>query len=242
MRSVSEPPCNSVSNGVERPDSSADRSHQSISRQLPALFAKTWQAVHGPGGYRYQDLVADPVPPLDTAYCTLGRRIERRGLVPPAAVAALAEGEAEKRQWALTHPLIAELVAAETVLIGAPMYNYSLSSALKTWIDRISFPGAFIDSATGANLLRDTTVVVVATRGGAYGPGTPRQACDFQTPYLRSYLAKQGVAVENIHVVTAEMTLAGIAPHLAQHEQRAAESLAEAQNAVIRLATRPSLG
>lgn len=45
-------------------DSSAQRSSESISRQLTGLFADTWQAVHGPAGYRYRDLTADPVPPI----------------------------------------------------------------------------------------------------------------------------------------------------------------------------------
>lgn len=53
-------------------DSSAHRSEESVSRQLTALFAHTWRTAHGPAGYRYRDLAADPVPPLDTAY-SLGR-------------------------------------------------------------------------------------------------------------------------------------------------------------------------
>jgi FMN-dependent NADH-azoreductase len=95
------------------------------------LFANTWRALHGSAGYRYRDLAADPVPSLNTAYCTLGRRVERHGLVPPARVAALVESPTEKREWALTRPLITELLAADTVLIGAPMYNFSVPAALK---------------------------------------------------------------------------------------------------------------
>ncbi len=95
------------------------------------MFADTWRALHGSIGYRYRDLAADPVPPLDSAHCALGRRVERHGLVPPARVAALIESPAEKREWSLTRPLITELLAADTVLIGAPMYNFSIPASLK---------------------------------------------------------------------------------------------------------------
>ncbi len=217
-------------------DSSANRSSESVSRQLTALFAGTWQARHGPARYRYRDLAAEPVPPLSTAYCSLGRRVERHGLVSMDAVARLAESPAEKQEWALTRPLITEVLAAETVLIGAPMYNYSLPAALKAWIDRVSFPGAFTDPDTGNSLLRKTKVVMIIARGGAYGPGTPREGWDFQTPYLRTYFGRHGVADENIRFVSAEMTKAGLVPHLARFRSLAASSLAAARAEVIALA------
>lgn len=218
-------------------DSSANGSDESVTRQLTALFADTWRALHGSGGYRYRDLVAHPVAPLGTAYCDLGRRLERRGVVPPSSVPALVEDAAEAREWELTHPLIAELLAADTVLIGAPMYNYSVPAALKAWIDRVSFPGAFLDPDTGGSLLRGTRIVVISARGGAYGPGTPREKWDFQTPYLRAYFGKQGVADENVSFVSAEMTLAGLVPHLGRFREHAASSLAAARAEVIALAS-----
>jgi len=218
-------------------DAGANRSNESVSRQLTALFADTWRAAHRSGTYRYRDLAADPVPPVDTAYCTLGRRVERHGLVPPAMMDGFVHGPAEKLQWALTRPLITELLAADTVLIGAPMYNYSVPASLKAWIDRVSFPGAFTDPATGGSPLHGTQVVVITARGGAYGPGTAREGWDFQTPYLRVYLGKQGVAEEHIHFVNAEMTLAGLVPHLAHLRAMAASSLAAARAEVVALAT-----
>jgi FMN-dependent NADH-azoreductase len=218
-------------------DSSANRSDESISRRLTALFADAWRAVHGSAEYQYRDLAATPVPPLDTAYCALGRRVERHGLLPPARVAELIESPAEQREWELTRPLITELLSAGTVLIGAPMYNYSIPASLKAWIDRVSFPGAFHASDTGDSLLRDTKVVVITARGGSYGSGTPREAWDFQTPYLRAYFAKQGVSVVNLSFITAEMTLAGLVPRLADFRSSAASSLATAQAEVTGLAS-----
>ncbi|MFE7046269.1 FMN-dependent NADH-azoreductase [Streptomyces atratus] len=217
-------------------DSSANRSGDSVSRELTASFAETWQARHGSAGYRYRDLAADPVPPLDTAYCTLGRRLERNGLPSLAGIDAWIRSPAEEREWGLTRLLITELLAADTVLIGAPMYNYSVSALLKAWIDRVSFPGVFTDPDTGKSLLRGVKIVVVTTRGGTYGPGTPREAWDFQTPYLRMYFGKQGVAEQNICFVSAEMTLAGLVPHLAHQRPLAANSLAAARAEVTALA------
>jgi FMN-dependent NADH-azoreductase len=174
---------------------------------------------------------------LDTAYCALGRRVERHGLVTVAPLDKLAEDPAEKRAWAQTRPLINEVLAADTVLIGAPMYNYSIPATLKAWIDRISFPGAFLDPTTGERLLSATRFVVITTRGGAYGPGTPREGFDFHQPYLRAYLGKQGVAVENMYFIAAEMTLAALAPHLARFQPLAERSLSAARAEVTELAT-----
>lgn len=217
-------------------DSAANRSGESVSRELTALFARTWKEAHGSAGYRYRDLAADPVPPLDTAYCTLGRRVERAGLLPPDRVPGLVAGPDEERAWALTRPLITELLAADTVVIGAPMYNYGVSALLKAWIDRVTFPGAFVDPGHGASLLADTRFVVIAARGGAYGPGSAYAACDFQTPYLRAYLGRYGVPEEHIAFVAAELTVADLMPHLAPHRETAAASLAAARAEVTALA------
>ncbi|MFC1436303.1 FMN-dependent NADH-azoreductase [Streptacidiphilus sp. N1-3] len=218
-------------------DSSADRSGGSVSRQLTALFARTWRARHGDSAdYRYRDLAAEPVPPLDSGYCALGRRVEQEGRLPADGVAGLAADPAEQRAWELTRPLVAELLAADTVLIGAPMYNYSVSASLKAWMDRVNFPGAFTDPATGDQLLRATRVVVVSARGGAYGPGTPREAWDFQTPYLRAYLESLGLAGQNLRFVSAEMTLSTLVPQLAEFRPLAADSLAAARAELTALA------
>ncbi|MEV7802992.1 NAD(P)H-dependent oxidoreductase [Microbispora sp. NPDC088329] len=217
-------------------DSSASLPGDSVTRRLTASFAEAWCRRHGRGGYRYRDLAADPVPLVSHAYTTLGRRVERHGLVPPARVAAMTADPAEEREWALTLPLIDELLAARTVLIGCPMYNFTVPAALKAWIDRVTFPGAYVDPATGDSRLRGTTVIVVTARGGAYGPGTPREGFDFQTPYLRAYLRNLGVAEENLHVVQAEMTRAGDVPELARFRELGDRSLADAFAAVRVLA------
>jgi FMN-dependent NADH-azoreductase len=217
-------------------DSSANHSGESVTRQLTALFASAWQASHGSAGYRYRDLAASPVPLLSTAFCQLGRRVERHGLVALDKVAALAESPAEEQEWAMTQPLIQEVRAAGIIVIGAPMYNLSVSALLKAWIDRVTFPGGFADSDTGDSVLSETQVVIAAARGGAYGPGTPGEGRDFQVPYLRAYFRKQGVPEAGIHVVSADLTIAGLVSGLASRRALAERSLAEAHAAVTDLA------
>ena len=217
-------------------DSSANHSSESVSRELTARFARAWRSRHPGAGYRYRDLAADPVPPVNTAYCQLGRRVERHGPVALEKVATLAESPAEEQQWALALPLITEVRAADVILVGAPMYNLSVAASLKAWIDRVTFPGAFTDPDSGESLLSQTRVVVVAARGGAYGPGAPGEGLDFQVPYLRAYFGKQGVAEPGIHVVSSELTLAGLVPRMIGRRPQADRSHAEARHAVTALA------
>ncbi|MFI5695454.1 FMN-dependent NADH-azoreductase [Kribbella sp. NPDC051586] len=205
-------------------DCSANRSAESVTRQLSRQFADRWRT----GDYRYRDLAADPVPPIDTAYCQLGRRSEQLGTVPIADVDQLVQTRAEAEAWALTKPLIDEIRAASVLLIGTPLYNYSLPASLKAWIDRITFPGAFAD-----DVLRDTQVVVIAATGGAYGPGAPRDGWDHQEPYLHAYFTNFGVRPENLTYIRAELTLTGLVDRLAHLKPLAEHSLAKARAQVL---------
>ena len=218
-------------------DSSADASADSVTRQLTETFTRDWHTAHGgTADHRHRDLSAAPVPPITSAYTTLGRRVEREGFVPPAKVPALIESAAERREWELTLPYITELRAAETLLLGVPMYNFSVPASLKAWIDRVTFPGALTDPDTGESLLRHTRVIAVMARGGGYGPGTPREHFDFQTPYLKAYFGDLGVPPENLHLVAAELTRVDVLPQLAGLEDLAADSLTRARATLAELA------
>jgi FMN-dependent NADH-azoreductase len=218
-------------------DSSADTTADSVTRQLTETFARGWHTQHGStADRRHRDLSAEPVPPITAAYTTLGRRVEREGFVPPAKAPALIENAAEQREWDLTRPYISELLAADTLLLGVPMYNFSVPATLKAWIDRVTFPGALTDPDTGESRLRHTRVVVVMARGGGYGPGTPREHLDFQTPYLKAYFGNLGVRPANLHLVAAELTRVDVLAHLAGLEDLAAASLARARATLTALA------
>jgi FMN-dependent NADH-azoreductase len=91
--------------------------------------------------------------------------------------------------------LIEELQAADTVVIGAPMYNFTIPSLLKAWIDQIVRRGkTFSYGPNGRQgLLEKKKVVIITARGGAYEKGTAGEAYDFQEPYLRHILGFVGI-------------------------------------------------
>lgn len=206
-------------------DASANRSGESITRALSARFAASWRAANPAGHHRYRDLCVDPAPALTTEFCVLGRRIEQHPPMGRHGVDAVVDSEAERADWTITRALIDDVLEADTILLGCPMYNFAVPATLKAWIDRITFPGVYRDPVDGTALLAETDVVVVAASGGAYGPGTPRAGWDFQAPYLRAYFASIGVPAERIRVVRAELTLADLAPGLADHRSLAITSL-----------------
>jgi FMN-dependent NADH-azoreductase len=128
-----------------------------------------------------RDLGTVPVPHLTTANVA-GVRGE------PAT-------DAERAARVLSGELIAELRAADTVVIGAPMYNFSIPSGLRAWFDYVLRPGVtFSYSEAGPQgLLTGKRVIVIESRGGLYSEG-PAQAMDFQEPYLRTLLGFIGLA------------------------------------------------
>jgi FMN-dependent NADH-azoreductase len=102
---------------------------------------------------------------------------------------------AQQSYLATSDELIEELRAAETIVIGAPMYNFSIPSSLKAWIDQIVRIGkTFSYGSNGLRgLLEKKKVVVITARGGAYEKGTATKALDFQVPYLRHILGFIGL-------------------------------------------------
>ena len=80
-------------------------------------------------------------------------------------------------------------------MIGAPMYNFSISSPLKSWIDQVVRLGKTVSYGPNGpqGLLAGKRVVVITSRGGAYEKGTEREAFDFQEPYLRHIFAFIGL-------------------------------------------------
>jgi FMN-dependent NADH-azoreductase len=134
-----------------------------------------------------RDLDAAPVPHLTSA--TVG------------GVRAVAATEAERAAQALSDELIAELFAADVIVIGAPMYNFSIPTTLRAWFDhvlraRVTF--AYSDAGP-EGLVKGKKVIVIESRGGLYSEG-PAQMMDFQEPYLRALLGFIGLTdVEFVH-------------------------------------------
>jgi FMN-dependent NADH-azoreductase len=192
----------------------------SVSRRLSARAAQRWLAVHPGGRVTYRDLARDPIPHLDAA-TGMAR------LVP--AGQRTAEQEAS---FALSVELVDEIKRADTLILGLPLYNFGPPSTVKAWVDHIVAQGLSIDADTGAGMLAGTDFVVLASRGGGYGAGTPRAGWDHNETWLPHAVALTGLAPR---FITAELTMADANPAMAEFKPLAAASLRGADGAIDRL-------
>lgn len=161
----------------------------SVSRDLVAELAQRLAEAFPHAVLTWRDVGEDPVPHLTSATV--------------AGVRAVAGTQAELDTRTLSDQLIAELQAADLIVIGAPMYNFSISSTLRTWFDHVLRPRVtFAYGAAGpAGLLTGKRAIVVETRGGLYSEG-PAKAIDFQEPYLTQLLGFIGIT--DVRFIRAE--------------------------------------
>ena len=147
---------------------SAITGEDSASRKLTAAIVRELAAADPAERVTHRDLAADPIDHLTLP-----------GLASEQSQAALAEFK-----------------AADTVVIGAPMYNFGIPSQLKAWIDRIAIAGeTFRYTETGAaeGLSGDKRVIVAVTRGGLYGADSGQAAFEHVESYLKAVFAFIGV-------------------------------------------------
>src|SRR6266436_1016518 len=163
----------------------------SASRQLSAAIVQALTRVMPDTEVVRRDLDADPIPHLDSRLLAAAR--------PDIAVNGTADVAAEKAAAVLE-----EFLGADIVVIGAPMYNFTIASQLKAWFDRIIVGGkTFRYTETGAKgLAGGKKVIIASSRGGIYMPGRPQAANDFHETYLRAILGFIGI--EDIEIVRAE--------------------------------------
>lgn len=160
---------------------------QGQSNQLVDDYTRGWRDRHPGARVLSRDLSADPIPHLD-AEAFAGFQVDSVQRTP-----------AQQATVAISDALIAELKIADEVVIGLPMYNFTVPSTFKTWMDYVARAGVtFQYTESGpVGLLEDRRVVVIATRGGHYA-GTP---ADTQTGLVRDFLGLLGLKqVEFIHV------------------------------------------
>ena len=164
-----------------RIDSSARRN--SVSRQLTSRFVETWKKENPKGEVIERDLATTHLP-LITDEWTLA------AYSAPASLST-----SQKHVLALSNTLVEELLAADTIVIGAPMHNFTISALLKAWIDQVVRVGrTVLFNANGPQgLLAGKKAVVITSRGGSYRAGTPTAQYDYQEPYLRHILAFVGL-------------------------------------------------
>jgi FMN-dependent NADH-azoreductase len=152
----------------------------SVSKQLTAELVARWRALDPAVVVTHRDLGADPLPHL-TAERLPG-------------LAGRDDSEAARDTLRLADELVAELTSADVILIGAPMYNFGITSTLKAWFDHVLRAGiTFRYTPEGPQgLVTGKRAVVVETRGGFYSEG-PAIAMDSQEPHLRAMLGFVGI-------------------------------------------------
>lgn len=186
----------------------SSRSQGSVSRRLADAIEAHWLAAHPQGRVQRRDLAAQPVPHIENdtiaGYYT-----------PPADLTP-----ALRAATALSDELIQELKSAHTVLIASPIYNFSMPSALKAWIDqivRIGHTFAYEDGQFRGLVQGPRAVLALAYGAGGYQG--PLAAMDHLRPYLSQLLPFIGIA--DVRVIAAEATTAP------QAEDEVARALAD---------------
>jgi FMN-dependent NADH-azoreductase len=183
----------------------------SASRQLSAAIVQALTDGRGDAQTVYRDLAADAPGHLDGDVLQALRGDE----------AALSE--AQKRERAFTNAMIEEFLAADVVVIGAPMYNFAIPTQLKAWLDRLAQAGrTFRYTETGSvGLAGGKTVYVASSRGGKYSGTEAEAAMDHQEAYLKAILGFFGVT--DVRVIRAEGLAMGEEARTAGLDAAAAE-------------------
>ncbi|WUH92178.1 NAD(P)H-dependent oxidoreductase [Streptomyces sp. NBC_00433] len=189
----------------------------SVSRRLTARAAAAWRAANPDGTVTYRDLGEDPLPHLVPSTAHSG------------AVPAADRTPEQAASWALSEQVVAEVRAADTVLLGMPVYNYGAPSSVKSWVDHLVVVGLSVDPETYEGLLGGRDLVVLAARGGGYAPGTPREGWDHAEQWLPHGVSLTGLTPR---FITAELTLAKVNPTMSELIPLAEKSLAAAEQSI----------
>ncbi|MFC8732547.1 FMN-dependent NADH-azoreductase [Luteimicrobium sp. NPDC057192] len=198
-----------------RLDSSYGDDATSVSRALTSAFTRAW-LVGGPDRAAVEhDLRTDPVPPPGHGALHWAGTLRAPDVVVPADVES-----AHTR-------VLDELLAADALVIGAPLYNYGLSATLKAWLDHVHVPG--VTAPFGGDEprpLRGRPAVVVTTRGTAHDDDSEADGRDHALPVLRLILGDAlGMGVR---VVTVDRTLSVTVPAFADERERFEQRFAAA--------------
>lgn len=165
----------------------------SVSSELTRHFADAWKAKHPGGTHIHINTATAKLPYVDEAL--IGAYYTPEDKLTPE----------QKQHLALSDKLIAELLAADTIVVGLPMWNFGVPASFKAWIDLVARAGkTFRYGANGPSGLLNpaTKVVVISARGGAYTGDSPARAYDQQEPYIRTVFGFLGL--RDIHFIHAE--------------------------------------
>ncbi|WP_433615251.1 FMN-dependent NADH-azoreductase [Dactylosporangium sp. CA-139114] len=178
------------------------RTTGSVSRALADTAEQAWLAEHPGATVTRRDIGLEPLP---------------ADLWARNALAAQKSPEALE----LVDRLSAELLDADAYVFAVPLYNWGVPASFKTWIDLVLFNQRF--GGNGDRPLAGRPAVLAMSRGGGYGPGTPKEGWDHNGPYVRRVLAE--VLHLDVHVAEAELTLADVNPAMEPLRGLAAELL-----------------
>lgn len=172
---------------------SSVRQERSVSRTLVSKFIYQWQSFHPEVQHQLRDLGQQP-PALITSEWVAAN------LTPSEN-----QTDETKALLAQSDALIAELFAADRIVLGVPMYNFGIPAHLKAYFDNIIRVGRTVeynrDTATFNGLLTGKKALIISSRAGSYAPGTPASAMDFCVPYLQFILNFLGIQdVEYVEV------------------------------------------
>ena len=206
-------------------DSSAQLGDRSLTRRLSRSFIDHWRRLRPGDRTIRRDVGRAPIPPIDRDWIAAAfTRPEDR---TPAMAARLT----------LSDRLIDEVIAADIIVMGVPMYNYGMPAALKGWIDQVARIGRTFSFDLGRGdipiepILSDKTLVVLSARGEfGFQPGGMRAHLNALDPALAACAHYFGVAGEDIHTVTIE--------YQEFKDRRFEKSRADAEAAVPALAER----
>ena len=173
----------------------------SASRQLTQAITAQWSADHPDTVVDYLDLALDGPSHLSS---------ESLGFLQPAKTEGLSA--VQTRENAVSEALVSQFLAADVVVVGAPLYNFTVPSQLKSWIDRIAQVGrTFTYTDQGPKgLAGGKTVIVASTRGGVYSTSAGGQAMEHQESYLQTVFGFLGIT--DVRFVRAEGLAMGEAP------------------------------
>jgi FMN-dependent NADH-azoreductase len=165
---------------------------QSVSRQLTAEVVAEWRRVHPDTTVDYLDLAVDAPSHFDIH--SLGAKT--------GAQAQPTERQAYENE--VSERLVSQFLAADVVVVGAPLYNFSVPTQLKAWLDRLAQKGrTFTYTDKGpVGLAGDKTVIVVSTRGGMYSTSEGGRAAEHQESYLKVMFGFFGIT--DVRIVRAE--------------------------------------
>ncbi|UOV07059.1 NAD(P)H-dependent oxidoreductase [Pseudoxanthomonas sp. F37] len=178
----------------------------SVSRKISKAVVSRLKEISPQSPVIYRDLATDPLPQISPQVIAATHAVD-------GATHAASEASA------LTEALD-QVLGADVIVIGAPMYNFSIPTQLKTWLDAIAVPGkTFSYGPEGVRgLLGEKRVVVASARGGFYGPDSPAASAEHHETYLRAFFGFLGVT--RFEVIRAEGVR--IAPEIAERAIEAA--------------------